>query len=118
MSAVVLKDMKESRCHLPLKLRTCCTYFSGAAENRGSCSHEVAVIDITRETTGTSRANIEEEDDDYEYVERSAEVTECANDIRDSAGPKPFSWAFPGNLFPLQVGIRNYPGGSQVYPEG
>ena len=77
-------------------------YCSGAVENRGSCSHEIAVIDVTRETASTSRAKVEEDDDDYEYVERSAEVTEYANDIRDGAKSNSLTSAIPRRFLPCK----------------
>ena len=92
--------MKGSSFHLPLKLRTRCIYCSGAAKNRRSCSHEITVMDVTRETARTSRANVEEYDDDYEYIKRSAEVTERTNDMRDGAGPKSFTSAILRRFFP------------------
>ena len=59
MSAVFLQDKKDRRCHLLLKLRTSSIYCSGVAENRRSCSPEIAVMDATRETASTLRSKFD-----------------------------------------------------------
>ena len=101
-SAVFLQDMKESRFHLSLKLRTRYKYYSRSAENRGSCSHEIAVMYVARETASTLGANVKEDDYDYEYVERCAEVTEWADDMRGGTASMSFTSAISRRFSPYK----------------
>ncbi len=46
LSSVVLQDAKDRCLPLPLKLRTRCMHCRGVSENRGFCTHKLAVIQM------------------------------------------------------------------------